>query len=135
MGRIAAIDFGEKRIGLAYTDINRKMALPVGVIEGGKKAIQNIKAALPIKEIDLFLIGLPLEMSGKRGVMAIKVEEFAKMVENAFEIPVQLVDERLSSKGADVQLRELSLNRKERTKKTDMIAATLLLQSYLSKHP
>lgn len=135
MGRIAAIDFGEKRIGLAYTDINRKMALPVGVIEGGKKAIQNIKAALPIKEIDLFLIGLPLEMSGKRGVMAIKVEEFAKMVENAFEIPVQLVDERLSSKGADVQLRELSLNRKERTSKTDMIAATLLLQSYLSMHP
>jgi putative Holliday junction resolvase len=132
MGRVAAIDFGEKRIGLAMTDLGRKIALPVGTVEGGKKALQNIRDALPLKEIDLILIGLPLEMSGKKGLMALKVEEFAKMVENGLNIPVQLIDERLSSKGADVSLRELSLNRKERAQKNDMIAATILLQSYLT---
>ena len=133
MGRVAAIDFGEKRIGLALSDPHRKIALPVGVVEGGKKAIQNIKAALPLKEVDLILLGFPLEMSGKKGPMAIKVEQFSKMLEDALGIPILLVDERLSSKGAEVKLREVSLNRKVKTEKIDMIAATLLLQTYLDR--
>ena len=131
MGRVAAIDFGEKRIGLAVSDRNRKIALPIGIVEGGKKAIQNIKASLPLKEIDLILLGLPLEMSGKKGPMALLVEQFAKTLEDALEIAVLLVDERLSSKGADVRLKEISLNRKARSEKLDMVAATLLLQTYL----
>ena len=131
MGRVAAIDFGEKRIGLAVSDRNRKIALPIGIVEGGKKAIQNIKASLPLKEVDLILLGLPLEMSGKKGPMALLVEQFAKTLEDALEIAVLLVDERLSSKGADVRLKEISLNRKARSEKLDMVAATLLLQTYL----
>lgn len=131
MARVAAIDFGLKRIGLAVSDTQRKVALPVGVVEGGKKAIQNIRAALPLKEIDLILIGLPLEMGGKKGSMAALVEQFAKTLHEALGIPVQLVDERLSSKGADTSLRELSLSRKERTEKLDMVAALHLLQTYL----
>lgn len=131
MGRVAAIDFGTKRIGLAVSDKNRKVALPVSIVEGGKKALQNIRAALPLKEVDLILIGLPLEMSGKRGPMAQMVEQFAKMVEDGLGIPVLLVDERLSSKGAEVHMREISLNRKSRSEKIDMVAATLLLQTYL----
>lgn len=133
MGRVAAIDFGEKRIGIAVSDQNRKIALPVDIVEGGKKAIQNIKASLPLKEVDLILVGLPLEMSGKKGPMAVKVEQFAKTLEEALGIPILLVDERLSSKGADVQLKEISLNRKARSEKIDMVAATLLLQTYLDR--
>ncbi len=131
MARVAAIDFGLKRIGLAVSDKDRKIALPVDVVEGGKKALQSIREALPLKEIDLIIVGLPLEMNGKKGLMAEKIENFAKVLEEAFEIPVQLIDERLSSKGADVQLKEISLNRKSRSEKIDMIAATLLLQTYL----
>jgi len=134
MGRIAAIDFGIKRIGIAVSDRERKIALPVSVVEGGKKAIQNIKAALPLKEVDLILIGIPLEMNGQKGSMAETVEKFAKSLEDALEgISVLLVDERLSSKGADASLKELSLSRKARTQKLDMVAATLLLQTYLEK--
>lgn len=133
MGRVAAIDFGAKRIGLAVSDKERRIALPVDIVEGGKKAIQNIRAALPLKEIDLILLGLPLEMSGKRGPMAELVEKFGKTLEEALHIPVLLVDERLSSKGADVKLKEISLNRKSRSEKLDMVAATLLLQTYLDR--
>lgn len=133
MGRVAAIDFGEKRIGIAVSDRSRKIALPVAVVAGGKQAIQNIRASLPLKEIDLILLGLPLEMSGKRGAMALRVEEFAKTLEEALGIAVLLVDERLSSKGADAMLKEISLNRKERSEKLDMIAATGLLQTYLDR--
>lgn len=131
--RIAAIDFGEKRIGLAVSDRERKIALPLTVVEGGKKAIQNIREALPLKEIDLILIGLPLEMSGKKGKMAEKVESFAKTLEDALQIPIHLIDERLSSKAADVLLKEISLNRKSRSAKIDMTAAVLLLQTYLDQ--
>jgi putative Holliday junction resolvase len=131
MSRVAAIDFGLKRIGLAVSDKSRKIALPVNVIEGGKKAIQNIRAALPLKEVDLIVMGLPVEMNGKKGAMAQVVEEFAKLLEEALNIQVLLIDERLTSKGADVQLREISLNRKSRSEKVDMVAAVLLLQTYL----
>jgi putative Holliday junction resolvase len=61
------------------------------------------------------------------------VEEFAKALEAALNIPVLLIDERLSSKGADTQMREISLKRKERSERIDMIAATLLLEGYLIK--
>lgn len=134
MGRVAAIDFGLKRIGIAVSDKERKIALPVGIVEGGKKAIQNIKAALPLKEVDLILIGLPLEMSGKKGEMALIIEQFAKKLEEAIEgVEVILVDERLSSKGADIGLKEISLNRKARSEKLDMVAATFLLQTFLAR--
>lgn len=131
MGRVAAIDFGLKRIGIAVSDKNRKIALPVAMVEGGKKAIQNIKAALPILEVDLILVGLPLELSGKKGPMALMVEEFAKTLEEALSIKVLLVDERLSSKGAEVQLRGIPLKGKSRNEKIDIVAASLLLQTYL----
>lgn len=134
MGRIAAIDYGLKRIGIALSDANKKIALPLTTVEGGKKALQNIAAALKGKELELILIGLPLLMSGKKGDMAEAVEKFAKTLEIHFKIPVVLRDERLSSKHADAGLREISLNRKERSEKIDMVAATYMLQSYLDQH-
>ena len=117
MGRVAAIDFGLKRIGVAVSDKGRKIALPVGMVEGGKKAIQNIAKALPMKEVDLMIVGLPLEMSGKRGAMAEEVERFAKSLGEALNVPVLLVDERLTSKQADAGMREISLKRKARSEK------------------
>jgi putative holliday junction resolvase len=134
MGRIASIDFGLKRIGIALSDIKRRLALPLTVVDGGKKAIQNVKAALPLKEITLILVGLPLELSGKQGPMAEIVIQFAKQLQETLQIQVELIDERLSSKGAEVQLKEIALNGKARREKIDMIAATLLLQTYLDKN-
>jgi putative Holliday junction resolvase len=132
MGRIAAIDYGLKRIGLAMTDKEKKIALPVGLVEGGKKAAMNVVQALPIKEVELLLIGLPLLMNGQKGDMALLVEKFAQDLETIAKVPILLWDERLSSKQADSMLREISLNRKARSEKIDIMAATLLLQSYLN---
>jgi len=131
MGRVAAIDYGLKRIGIALSDKDKKIALPVCLVEGGKKAAQNITMALPMKEVELILIGLPLLMNGKKGDMAHLVEKFAQDLETVGGVPILLWDERLSSKHADSMLKEISLNRKERSAKIDMMAATLLLQSYL----
>lgn len=136
MPRIAAIDFGLKRIGIALSDERKKIALPLVTVEGGKKAVANTIAALEKKQGDIekIIVGLPLLMNGEKGPMAKEVEAFAKALEIATGIPIEFLDERLSSKMADQRLRELSLNRKERTERLDMAAAALLLQSYLDKN-
>ncbi len=131
MKRILAIDFGLKRIGLAITDDRQKIALPLGVVEGGKKRVENIRKALKGKEIEKIIVGLPLLLNGREGDMAILVKAFAAELEQAFGVPVQLVDERLSSKMADRSLSELQLTRKKRTEQLDTTAATLLLQMFL----
>ena len=135
MGRIAAIDFGMKRIGIAISDETKQIAFPLTTVAGGKKGIQNVIAALPFqkKEIELIIIGLPLLLSGKKGDMALIVEKFGADLEAAIKIPILFLDERLSSKHAEKGMRELCLNRRKRTEKLDEISAAFLLQSYLEK--
>ena len=134
--RIAAVDFGLKRIGIAVSDERKKIALPFMTVEGGKKGVANTAAALAKKkgEIERILVGLPLLMSGEKGEMALLTEKFAKALEEATGIPVELCDERLSSKMVDRGMRELSMDRKARTEQLDTAAAALLLQSYLDKN-
>lgn len=132
--RIAAIDFGFKRIGIALSDENKKIALPFKMVEGGKFAVANVMNALKGKEIEKILVGLPLLMSGEKGEMAIVVEKFAKELSELTKIAVELVDERLSSKMADQEMRGLAMSRKQRSEKLDVTAACLLLQSYLDKN-
>lgn len=131
--RIAAIDYGLKRIGIALSDAGGRMAFPLLTVEGGRKAVANVIKALENKkeEIIRVIVGHPLLMNGREGDMALASRKFAEELQAAFSIEVVLWDERLSSAQADRNLRELSLNRKERASKIDTAAATLLLQSYL----
>ena len=133
MGRIAAIDYGLKRIGIAVSDERGKIAFPMTTVEGGKKGAENVAAALKGKNDEKVLLGLPLLLNGKEGDMAIAVRKFSTELEKVLSLPIILWDERLSSVGADRQLRELSLNRKERSEKIDAATAALLLQSYLDQ--
>lgn len=133
MGKILSIDYGLKRIGLAISDIQQRIAFPLSNLEGGEKAIQNILKFLLSRDetVELFLIGLPLLMNGTKGDMAKLVEVFAEKLFEATKIPYLLIDERLSSKQADLSLKDLSLSRKKRAKQVDSISAMLILQSYL----
>ena len=135
MPRIAAIDFGLKRIGIALSDERKQIAFPLATVAGGEEGVQNVMAALAEKrkEIEQIILGLPLLLSGAKGNMALLVEKFGTDLEIAIGIPVLLLDERLSSKYADRQLREMSHNRRERTEKLDRASAAFLLQSYLEK--
>lgn len=133
--RIAAIDFGLKRIGIALSDEQKKIAFPFVTVEGGKRGVANTIQALSQKknEIEKILVGLPLLMNGEKGEMAQLAESFAKELHSAIGIPVELYDERLTSKGAERNLRELSFNRKTRTSQLDTAAAAVMLQSYLDR--
>ncbi len=132
MGKIAAIDFGLKRIGIAITDASKKMALPLTTVSGGLASVVSVLQPRR-SEIEKILIGLPLHMNGKKSEMSLLVEAFAKELENALQIPIVLIDERLSSKQAETHLKEANYRRKQRAEHLDQVAATLLLESYLQQ--
>ncbi len=129
--RIAAIDWGAKRIGIALSDERKKVALPLLTVPGGKQGAAVVAKVLASKQVELILVGLPLLLNGKEGDSAIAVKLFAKELETLSQTPIKLIDERFSSKIADQSLREIHLKRKSRTEKMDVTAATMLLQGYL----
>ncbi len=136
MPRIAAIDWGLKRIGLAISDEMRQIAFPLDFVLAGtnmRQSAKNVLKALSkyILEIDQIIIGLPLLLNGKRGDMAISAEKFADALKNECQISIEMVDERLSTAGADRELKELSYSRKERSQLIDSTSAVMLLQTYL----
>lgn len=130
MGRIICIDFGKKRIGLAWSDPSHTLALPGPTIEGGLDAVCKVLSQF---EIDTIVVGLPLLLNGTKGEMALLAEQFGEALQKRLHVEVVFFDERLSSRQAEVLLQERSLRRKERSAKIDTAAATLLLQAYLDR--
>lgn len=133
--KIVAIDFGFKRMGIAFSDETQRFALPFATLPVGERRAEAVAAFLlpRKKEIAKIVVGLPLLLNGQKGDMAKHVEIFAAALEAELEIPVILFDERLSSQQAEKGLREIPLSRKKRSEKIDMVAASLLLQTYLDQ--
>ena len=135
MGRILAIDFGSSRIGLALTDPAQIIGSPFKTLQvKGKKFPAIIDLLLEVikeKDVELILLGLPLLLSGKDSDTTKQVREFAALLEKNTKLPLELIDERLTSRLAMHTLKEAGLNRKERSKHVDEISASIILQGYL----
>lgn len=135
MARIAAIDFGNVRIGIALSDENQILARDLTTIRGRKThelTIEDILTALKeYQPIESFVVGLPLHLSGDDSEMTKKVRAFANVLEKLSEKPVELWDERLTSMQVERALKEQSMNRKKRAKVVDQLSAALILQSFL----
>lgn len=135
MGRIAGIDFGKVRIGLAISDENRIIAQPLETIRAAKNPEQTarlIASSLSrYKNIDRIVIGLPLLLNGTEGEMALAVKSFAKILEQIIPLPIVFWDERLTSAGVDRMLIDMDVSRKKRAELSDALAAVSILQNYL----
>ncbi len=135
MGRIAAIDFGKVRIGLAITDERRIIAQPLETIRAAKDNAQTAtliaQALSRYKDIDTVVIGLPLLLNGKEGEMALLVKAFAKVLEQALPYPIVFWDERLTSSGVERMLLDMDVSRKKRAELSDALSAVSILQNYL----
>ena len=117
------IDHGEKRIGLALGDSETKLATPFKVVS----SINDIKQAIKEEDVDAVVVGKPVKMSGDEK-LSDEFNEFVNALKSKIRIPVELVDERLSSKAADALI-----GGKKTKAPRDAIAAMLILQSYLDK--
>ncbi len=133
--RYLAVDYGEKRTGLAICDEGETIASPLKVVEGQGGLIGKIIAAVESEMVGGIVVGLPLNMDGTQGDQARGVLGFGERLKEHLEIPIFFHDERLSSFGAEKKLSGVGMTRKQKKKRLDAVAAAAILQSFLdSKH-
>jgi putative Holliday junction resolvase len=129
---VIGLDLGDARIGVAVSDDDRRMAVPLGTIHTGAPAdLKAVAALVEEQAATLVVVGLPLSMSGESGPAALKAESFAGALRSILGVPVELQDERLSTVEAERGLRDAGVTGRERRKVVDRTAATVILQAWL----
>ncbi len=126
-----AVDYGNKRTGLAMCDRNETMASPLSVIHEPSRVIQVIAEVVEEERIEGIVIGLPLNMDDSEGFQAKRVREFGKVLSGKVEVPILFHDERLSSFSASEKLSAMSLTWSRRKKRLDAVAAAEILEGFL----
>ena len=131
--RIIGIDLGSKRIGIAISDGNQKIATPYKTLEKIKssKLIEDIKSIIKENKIKGIIVGNPINMDGSYGKSSQSAKDTAINLADKFNIPVCLWDERLSTVGAFNMSSELDINVSKREKDIDKFAAAFILQGAL----
>ena len=132
MGRVLAIDYGEKRSGIAVTDELQLIASGLTAVDTSD-LIKFLHEYLNSEQVDLIVIGLPRRMNDEPSAVESKIQEFIKELNKHFDMPIERIDERFTSKLAARALYESGLSRKKRQDKylLDEVSATIILQSYL----
>ena len=133
--RILAIDYGEKRIGLAVSDEMGITARGISVIERTSKRadLDAIAAAVSEYVAGEIVVGYPLRLDGSAGIQCGKVDRFIASLGELISVPVIAWDETLSTKEAEGLMREAGVKRKKKRGMVDRIAAAVILQDYLNK--
>jgi putative Holliday junction resolvase len=133
MGRILALDYGLRRVGLAVTDPMQMLAIPLDTIDT-PKVIQYLKDYFLRENVETIILGFPKNMDGNDTDATPLVEKFNLELSTNFpNIPIKLVDERLTSRMAKQTLIDAGYKKKDRKNKklVDTVAAALILQTYL----
>lgn len=129
-----AVDWGERRIGLAISDPLGMIASPAGFIQrraGKRPPVAKVIARATELEATAIVMGLPLDEDGEDTVRAREVRDIAVAIERRSGLPVRLVDERYTTAAARRAVRELGGRPEERPGDIDALAATVLLQHAL----
>jgi putative Holliday junction resolvase len=134
-GPILGVDLGSKRIGLAISDSDGSIAFPAGNLTS-RGVARNLKALSEMIEqrgVTRVVVGLPIHLSGRASVGSEAARKFAGELARTTGLPVDLLDERLTTRAADQSLDESKRGRKRRAEAVDSVAATLLLRTYLEQ--
>ena len=124
MSRALALDHGEARCGVAVSDPTGELVTPLPVVErpDTRRGLARVAAVVREREADLVVVGLPLTLAGEQGAQAQAARAFAERLAGAVDVPVELHDERLTTRMAD---------RTARSAAPDSVAAAHLLESWL----
>lgn len=134
-GSLAGLDYGDKTIGIAISDLRRQVATPTEIIrrtkftEDAAKLMQIVAA----REIKGLVLGLPLNMDGSVGPRVQSTQAFARNLARMTELPITFWDERLSTVAAERALLEADASRKRRKEVIDAVAAGYILQGALDR--
>ena len=132
MGRILGVDYGDSRIGLALSDLNKIIASPFKTIKnkGFDKTKKEIFDIIRENKVELIVLGLPVSMSGTETNQTKKVRKFQSFIQD-FDIPIEMQDERLSSFTAKKSLIQQKIKTGHNKHFIDSTAAAIFLQQYL----
>ena len=134
--RYLGLDLGTKTIGLAISDKTALIATSYSVLHHDNNpsdCLDELENIIINEKLDVLVLGLPKNMNNSLGSRALETLKFKEILENKFKLPVELVDERLTTKSAEGILLEGDTSRRKRKKVIDKVAATIILQSYLDK--
>lgn len=133
LGRLLGLDVGNRRIGMAVSDLLGITAQGIDTLQRRNKRTDFQQLAKVIRQYNVaeIVVGLPLRLSGAESAQTEKVTTFAEELRTKFSIPVHLWDERLTSVQANRLLREAELSIEKRAASVDRMAAVLILQSFL----
>jgi putative holliday junction resolvase len=138
MARVAALglDVGSKRIGVAGCDGLGLMATGITTIwrSSVQADIAQLREIILDRSVEVLVIGLPYTMDGNIGSQAKQVQKFARRVSTALELPIEYVDERLTSYAAEQMMIEAKISVAQNKATIDRIAAAVILQQWLDAH-
>ena len=128
--RLLGIDLGTKRIGIAISDYNQKIATPLQTLDKSKqgKLIDELESIITENDIKGIIIGNPINMDGTYGKSSQSAKDIAINISNKIDIPVSLWDERLSTVGAFNLSSQLDVTVSQKVKNIDKNAAAFILQ-------
>ena len=134
-GRLLAVDWGDRRIGLAVSDPSGTIASPAGFIlrrAGKRPPIAEVMRRAEALSVEGFVVGLPLDGNGDDTPRAVEARHVAAELEKRTGLPARLVDERFTTAAALRAIREMGGSTRGRKGDVDALAATLLLQHALA---
>jgi putative holliday junction resolvase len=142
VGRIVGFDVGERRIGVAVSDVTATLARPVGTLSVkaldraalDAVAAQVARLAAEDDSVAHVVVGLPKRLDGTPTDLTHRVERFARDLATRTQLPVSLQDERLSSREAEARLAIREKDWRIRKQRLDAAAAAVILQDYLDSH-
>lgn len=133
IGRVLAVDFGQRRIGLAVSDELGLTAQGLETLERTniREDVARLARIAADKSVSLVLLGDPIHMSGRPGAQSQRVRAFARRLVRQTGLPVRFWDERLTTVQANRLLRESGVGLRDRRRAVDRLSAVILLESYL----
>lgn len=132
-GPVLGLDLGDARIGIAISDPEGRVAVPIGTVHVGQPPgeLRAIAELVRTHGVRTVVVGLPLLLSGASGASAEHARAFAETLDQVIDVPVVLQDERLSTVEAERALRTAGARGTARRRAVDRSAATVILQAYL----
>lgn len=134
--RVLGLDLGTKTLGVAVSDLSGMIATSIGVLrhdENYDALLLLLEEIIRERQIGEIVLGFPKNMNNTIGPRGEITLQFQKKLEEKFQLPVYMQDERLTTRQAEMVLLQNDTSRKKRKKVIDGMAATIILQSYLDK--
>lgn len=135
-GRVLAIDYGSRRVGVAVSDPTRLIAQGVTTLRNDENLLEGMRHLIREHDAVRVVVGMPYAPDGGKGAKALEIERFIKELEKVAGVPVDTWDESYSSADARQVFVESGMRRRKRRekKRVDQMAARLMLQEYLDHH-